>query len=352
MIENRKISFVDAINEGTSEALAADDRVILMGLGVPDPKGIFGTTLGLRERFGAERVFDTPTAENGVTGIALGASLVGYRPIITHQRVEFSLLAVEQMINQAAKWNYMTAGQKSVPMVVRLIVGRGWGQGPQHSQFLEPIFAHVPGLKVVAPSTPIDAKGMLLASVQDNDPVIFFEHRWLHGTIGYVPQGPIVVDPFKARLAREGKDVTIVASSYMVVECLIAAKALADVGISSEVLDLRSLRPLDIESIILSVKKTRNLVVVDNGWSAFGVGGEIISSLIEKDCDIFDRAPKRLGLSDVPIPSTRALANLCYPSARSIVACIGAMFDKRLDAAIEGLPEVADTPNDAFKGPF
>lgn len=352
MTPDREISFIEAINEGTGEALASDNRVILMGLGVPDPKGIFGTTVGLRERFGADRVLDTPTAENGVTGIALGASLLGYRPIITHQRVEFSLLAIEQLINQAAKWNYMTAGQKSVPMVVRLIVGRGWGQGPQHSQFLEPIFAHVPGLKVVAPSTPSDAKGMLIAAVQDDDPVIFFEHRWLHGTIGRVAAGPSLVNPFKARIAREGKDVTIVSYSYMVVECLIAAKALADVGINAEVLDLRSIRPLDIESVRASVKKTRKLVVVDNGWSAFGVGGEIISNIIEKDVNAFDKAPKRLGVSDVPIPSTRALANLCYPSARSIVKCIGELFNTPVDDVIFMLPEVADTPNHAFKGPF
>jgi len=179
---SRNIKFKDAILEATSLLLERDDSVILMGLGVPDPKGIFGTTLGLQERFGSLRVMDIPTAENGVTGVAIGAALTGMRPIVTHQRVEFSLLSIEQIINQAAKWCYMTDGKASVPLVIRCIIGRGWGQGPQHSQSLEPIFAHVPGMKVVLPSTASDAKGMLISAVEDNNPVVILEHRWLHET--------------------------------------------------------------------------------------------------------------------------------------------------------------------------
>ena len=233
----RELSFADSIKEATDFCLGEDESVLLVGLGVPDPKGIFGTTIGLQDKYGSDRVMDMPLAENGMTGVMIGASLNGFRPILTHQRVEFALLSIEQIVNQAAKWYYMNAGQQHVPLVIRLIVGRGWGQGAQHSQSLESWFAHIPGLKVVMPSNAYDAKGMLISSVEDNNPVIFIEHRWLHNTVDYVPVDGYRVPIGKAKIAREGKDLTIVAHSYMVLESLRCAEVLADYGISIEVID-------------------------------------------------------------------------------------------------------------------
>ncbi|NDB95513.1 MAG: hypothetical protein EBZ78_05070 [Verrucomicrobia bacterium] len=190
MKHDRQLTFAEAIREATEIALREDPRVVLVGLGVPDPKGIFGTTGGLREVFGKERILDAPIAENGLTGMVIGGALAGLRPILTHQRVDFALLSLEQIINQAAKWNYMFDGRGgTVPIVIRMIIGRGWGQGPQHAQSLHSLFAHIPGLRVVAPSTPQEAKGVLLSAVRDPNPVIFLEHRWLHGLKGPVAQG-------------------------------------------------------------------------------------------------------------------------------------------------------------------
>ena len=185
----RKIKFYQAIREAQEQLIKSNKNVMIMGLGVNDPKGIFGTTQGLSKKFGQKRILETPTSENAVTGVAIGASMMGLRPILTHQRVEFSLLSIEQIVNQAAKWNFMSAGEFKTPIVIRLIIGKGWGQGPQHSQSLETLFAHIPGLKVVCPSNPIDAKGMLISSIFDNNPVIFFEHRWLHNIKSEVPNG-------------------------------------------------------------------------------------------------------------------------------------------------------------------
>jgi len=184
---NREIKFYEALNEALDQCMAAEPSVYVMGLGVPDPKGIFGSTLGLQDRYGPGRVMDMPVAENGMTGVAIGSALAGMRPVMTHQRIDFALLALEQLVNQAANWHYMFAGKMKIPLVIRMIVGRGWGQGPQHSQNLHTWFAHVPGLKVVMPATPYDAKGLLISSIEDDNPVIFIEHRWLYNITGFVP---------------------------------------------------------------------------------------------------------------------------------------------------------------------
>lgn len=352
MTGNRQLQFNEAIREALDQSLEADQDVILMGLGITDPKGVFGTTSGLLEKYGRRRIFETPTAENGTMGIAIGASLVGAKPVVTHQRVEFALLAVEQIANQAAKWNYMTGGRKSVPVVIRLIVGRGWGQGPQHSQSLESWFAHIPGLKVVAPSSSKDAKGMLTAAIRDPNPVIFIEHRWLHHTFGEVPIGTYEVEIGKARIAKQGKDLTIVAYSYMVVEALKAAEAMADEGIDVEVVDLRSFRPLDLDTIIRSISKTKRLLTIDCGWANYGIGSEIITSVVTTDFKMLIAAPQRLGIADVPIPSTRALANLAYPGPIDIVEAVEKILSCDLTNIKSSLPEIGDTPNKAFTGPF
>ena len=350
----RELNYANAIKEATDFCLQEDKSVLLIGLGVPDPKGIFGTTTGLQDKYGSDRVMDMPLAENGMTGVVIGASLNGFRPILTHQRVEFALLSIEQIVNQAAKWFYMNAGQQNVPIVIRLIIGRGWGQGAQHSQSLESYFAHIPGLKVVMPSNANDAKGLLISSVEDNNPVIFIEHRWLHNTVDYVPVDGYRTPIGKAKVVRDGKDVTIVAHSYMVLESIRCAEVLASQGISVEVVDLRSIRPLDTQTILRSVSKTLRVVVADNGWVQFGVSAEIISVITETIFDKLLSAPVRIGMNNSPSPSTRALANNFYPRANNIAKIISEMMSKNLDLNLlfpnSEIP--LDIPDPSFNGPF
>lgn len=346
----RELSFAGAINEALDLCLSHDRRVYLMGLGVPDPKGLFGSTVGLVQKHGAERVRDMPTSENGMTGVALGSALSGMRPILTHQRVDFALLAIEQMVNQIAKWRYMFGGG-SVPIVIRMIVGRGWGQGPQHSQSFHGWFCNVPGLKVVAPATPADAKGLLIASVEDDDPVIFVEHRWCFDVLGPVPGGISRVPLGKARVARPGHDLTIAALSHAVLDAVRAAERLASDGISAEVLDLRTLAPLDDAALCESVRKTGHLVVADIGTTSFGYGAELVSRVVEAGLDSLKSPPRRVGLPDCPSPSSPALANVFFPGPNQIV-----------DAArsVLGLPPIEhpapagplDVPDRSFRGPF
>ncbi len=351
---SRILKYCDAIREALDVSLGRDSSVYLMGLGVPDPKGIFGTTSGLQEKYGSERVFDIPISENGMTGIAIGSAITGKRPILTHQRLDFALLAIEQMVNQAAKWHYMFGGQVSVPAVFRMILGRGWGQGPQHSQALHAWFAHIPGLKVVMPTTPHDAKGMLIASIEDNNPVIFLEHRWLHNISGIVPEGHYSVPIGPVRIAREGKDVTIVATSTMVLEALRAAEILEIQNISTEVIDLRTINPLDRESIEHSVRKTGRLIVADIGHYSFGISGEIISGLIEKDLSIFKAPPVRIALPDIPTPTSHALAKNYYPRfPQLVVAALQQCGIASLESEFEDKNiQWTDVPDPSFTGPF
>jgi pyruvate dehydrogenase E1 component beta subunit len=346
------LTFAAALNEAADLVLAADRRVFIMGLGVPDPKGLFGSTAGLVERHGPARVRDMPTAENGMTGIALGAALAGMRPILTHQRVDFALLAMEQMVNQVAKWHYMFGGQASAALVIRMIIGRGWGQGPQHAQSLQSWFAHVPGLKVVMPSTPYDAKGLLIASVEDDAPVVIFEHRWLYNIEGAVPEGVYRVPLGSARVAREGTDVTIAATSFMTLEALRAAEVLASRGVSVEVVDVRSLAPLDEELLVRSVSKTRHLVVADTGGVAYGAGAEIAARMTERCFGQLGRAPRRVGLAECPSPSSPALAADYYPRAAHVVSAIYELLDLGPAPKEPDLPYPLDVPDPSFTGPF
>ncbi len=347
----RLVKYSGAILEALDRALQDDKNVTIMGLGVTDPMGIFGTTKGLAQKY-PQQVVETPTAENGTMGVALGAALVGLKPLITHQRVEFALLAIEQITNQAAKWNYMTGGVMPMPLVLRLIIGRGWGQGPQHSQSLDPWFAHVPGLKVIAPSNPYDAKGMLTAAINDQNPVVILEHRWLHNTIGHVPEEHYSCELSGAKVMLAGKDVTIVTYSYMVNEAISVTKKLRKIGINAEVIDLRCHRPMDNKTILESVRKTGRLITIDNGWVKCGIGAEIISDVVLNDISCLKKSPSRLGILDVPIPSTRALANSVYPGAKSIAEAVSLQLETNIDTFIESLPSVEDIPNKEFTGPF
>lgn len=351
--------FHEALLQAADQLLAADERVYLMGLGVPDPKGIFGTTVGLQDKYGPDRVMDMPTSENAMTGIAIGSALVGMRPIMTHQRVDFFLLALDQLINNATKWHYMFGGQMQVPLVIRLIIGRGWGQGPQHSQTLHSFFAHVPGLKVVAPATPYDAKGLLISAVEDNNPVIFLEHRWLHGIHGEVPSEMYQVPIGKARLMQEGSDLTIIASSHMSLEALKAAQWLEEDGISVEVIDLRTLKPLDTETLITSVRKTGRVIIADADWKTCGLAAEISTLLTEAVFDRLKAPPVRITYPDRLSPTSWVLANHFYPTAKDIaIAALDLMqrptqARKLLDEMLKiKMGKPLDVPDQSFTGPF
>jgi len=253
----------EAIDEATRQAMAKDERIVVLGVGVDDAKGIFGTTRGAFEQFGSARVFDTPLSEAALTGICVGAAMRGLHPVLVHARNDFLLLTMDQIVNNAAKWRYMSGGKLHVPFTIRAIIGRGWGQAAQHSQSLQAMFAHVPGLQVIMPATPGDAKGLLMTAYSTDSPVLCLEHRWLYETSGPVPEEPYYLPIGTATVVRDGSDVTIVAVSHMVVEALQAAEILAAAGIEAEIVDPRSLRPLDSDLICRSVAKTGRLVIAD-----------------------------------------------------------------------------------------
>lgn len=350
----RKLKFNEAIKESTSIMMDKDKNVILVGLGVSDPKGIFGTTQNLHKIYGSKRVFDIPISENAITGIIIGAAINKMRPILTHQRVEFSLLSIEQIFNQAAKLFYMTGGQINVPIVIRIIIGRGWGNGAQHSQSLEAMFSHIPGLKVVSPSNAYDAKGLLSASVRDNNPVIFLEHRWLHNTSSYVPKKNFKCEIGRGKILKKGKDVTIIAFSYGAILAVEANKIMTKYNIDAEIIDLISLRPLDKELIIKSVKKTKRLLVIDNGLLKYGISSEVIALVSENIYKILVKPPLRIGIDDNIIPSSHKLSHICYPSIKIVLKKIQELLDiKNLDM-LKNVKEkkYKDIPNADFTGPF
>lgn len=347
-------TFATAINEAIAQAMEDDAQVICYGLGVTDPKGVFGTTLGLEDKFGSERVFDMPTSENAMTGVAIGAALDGIKSVMTHQRVDFFLLAMDQLVNGAAKWHYMFGGQHTVPITVRLIIGRGWGQGPTHSQNLQAWFAHIPGLRVIMPTTPQDAKSLLYSSIMDPNPVIFLEHRWLHSAVGEVSNKVSIAPLDKARIAREGKDVTIVAMSYLTVEALHAADYLAKQGLSIEVIDLVSIKPIDWSAIFASVEKTGRLLVLDTGFATGSVAGEIIARVAMERMGSLSVAPRRLAMPDVPEPTSFELTKGFYIRASEIAAAALEMMGLDVDNVAQELPEPMphDVPGAWFQGPF
>ncbi len=352
---SRKMSFVQAINEGTIVAMERDSKTICFGLGVDDPKRIFGSTNSLLEKFGPQRVFDMPTSEGGMTGVAIGASLNGVRCLMTHQRLDFFLLTMDQIINNAAKWQYMFGGQSSpVRLTTRLILGRGWGQGPTHSQNLQSLFAHVPGLKVVMPFSPEDAKGLLLASLFDDNPVIFLEHRWLHQMEGLVPEGFYTTPIGSANVLHAGADVTIVSYSYMTAEALHALPALERAGISAEIIDLRSIRPLDWQTVLSSVQKTGRLLALDTSNAMCSVASEIVSTCATECFDSLKQAPMRITLPDFPSPTSHALTEKFYPRAEDIAKAVGKMMSRPVDlqSIVTARTSPHDVPGNWFKGPF
>jgi len=318
----RNLQYSLAINEALHQMMAEDESVFLIGQGVKSPWYVGNTARGLLERFGPERIIDTPVSENAVTGSAVGAALVGMRPVVVHPRMDFMLYAFDPIINEAANWHYMFGGKLPVPLVIWGIINRGGEQAAQHSQALHALFAHIPGLKVVMPSTPYDAKGLMIAAIRDDNPVVYIDDRWLYEVDGEVPEEIYEVPLGKALLRREAKDVTIVATSYMVHNALQAAEALARDGIGAEVFDLRTIKPIDKQQLVVSVKKTGRMVVADGGWKTCGVAAEI-SSLVSEEAFGYLKAPVvRVTVPDVPAPASSVLERIYYPDSEKIVEAV------------------------------
>jgi pyruvate dehydrogenase E1 component beta subunit len=319
----RKIKYSQAINEALHQLLEKNNKVFLVGQGVTSPWYVGATTVGLLDRFGPQRVFDTPVSENGVTGLAVGAAMAGMRPIVVHPRLDFMYYAMDQIANHAANWHYMFGGQLSIPLTLWGIINRGGEQAAQHSQALQAIFTHIPGLKVVMPSTPYDAKGLLIASVYDDNPVVYIDDRWLYNFEADVPEEIFSVEIGKGIIRRRGTDVTIVATSYMVHEALEAAACLEKEGINPEIIDLRTIKPMDKKLLFDSVKKTNRLIIVDAAWKTCGIGSEISATIAETTLLKKLKATiMRISLPDTPAPASSVLENLYYPDSKDIVSTV------------------------------
>ena len=316
------ITYREALNQALREEMRRDDRVILLGEEVGFYQGAFKVSKGLLDEFGPMRVLDTPITELGFTGLGVGAAMVGLRPIVEMMTFNFALLALDQIVNSAAKMLYMSGGQFPVPMVIRGPGGAGHQLAAQHSQALEAWFCHVPGLKVAMPSTPADAKGLLKSAVRDSNPVVLIESEVLYGTRGEVPDGEYVIPLGVAEIKRPGRDVTIVAHSKMVLVALEAALELEKEGIEAEVVDPRTLRPLDAKTIVESVKKTNRAVIVEEGWPFCGVGAQIVDTIQHRAFDYLDAPVLRVTGADVPMPYAKNLEHLCLPEARRVIDAV------------------------------
>ena len=323
----RRISYVQAINETLHEVMTKDKRVFIIGQGITSPWYVGATTVGLINRFGSERIIDSPVSENGVAGVAIGAALAGMHPILVHPRMDFMYYAMDQIANHAANWYCMLGEQLSVPLTIWGIINRGGEQAAQHSQALQAMFAHIPGLKVVMPSTPYDAKGLLVASIEDNNPVIYIDDRWLYTQEGEVPEGLFTVPIGVGIIRRKGRDVTVAATSYMVTQAAESARVLEKEGIDTEILDLRTIKPLDEELLIDSVRKTGRLVVADAGWKTCGIGAEIAAIMAEKAIGYLKAPIIRVSLPDAPAPASSILEKAYYPGASNIINSIREILD-------------------------
>ena len=316
------ITYREAINQALREEMEKDNSVILIGEDIGLFGGAMAITKGLYEKFGEERVIDTPISESIIIGGALGMALTGLRPVAEIMFIDFTLVCMDQIINQVAKVRYMLGGQVEIPLVIRTQGGGGKGYAAQHSQSLEVLFAHIPGLKVVMPSTPQDAKGLLKSAIRDNNPVLFIEHKVLYNEKGEVPGEEYTIPIGLAKIVREGKDITIAAHSRMVLFAQQAAETLSKEGISCEVIDLRTLSPLDTETIITSVKKTHSLITVEEGHRSFGIGAEISSRVTELAFDYLDAPPLRIGAGEAPIPFNEKLEKKILPQPDQIVEAV------------------------------
>jgi acetoin:2,6-dichlorophenolindophenol oxidoreductase subunit beta len=314
----RRLTYAAAIREAHAQLLARDPRVFLIGQGLWSPWYAGGSLDQLDSEFGSQRVLDSPVSENAVTGMAVGAALAGMRPIVFHPRMDFLLLAADPVINQAANWSYLFSGRISVPVVFRAVINRGGEQGAQHSQALHSLFMHIPGLKVVMPATPADAKGLLIAAVEDPNPVLYIDDRWLYTQSADVSEAMLAAPIGTASITRTGRDVSIIGVSWMAHEALAAAELLINEGVDAEVIDLRSLKPWDRTAVLDSVRKTGAAVVADPGWRTAGASAEIAATIAEEAFHHLRAPVARVSLPDAPAPSSRSEEQAYYPGAADI----------------------------------
>ena len=358
-MSKRNISFTEAIHEAVFQSIKKDKKLFLMGEGVDDPSSMWGTIKGVKKKFGKSKTIEMPVSENGLIGVAIGSAINGSKVLVNLQRVEFALYAFEQIINNAAKTSYISRGKHNVPIVIRLVIGRGWGQGPEHGQSLENIFSAIPGLKVVIPAFPEEAKSLLIASIFDPNPVIFLEHRWLHFAKGKVDKNFKIKKLKSFNKITNGSKLTLIASSVNVLECFRVSKLLKKYNIDIDLFNLCMPNPLDLTEIIQSVKKTKRIITVDLSYKRLGISSEIISTISENDIRLKSR-PIRLGLPFHPVPSSRGLIKKFYPTGHDILNSVKESlkidkikFSKILDeynADTKKLP--IDVPDPYFKGPF
>jgi len=322
------LTYREALHHALREEMKRDERVLVFGEDVVAYGGAYGVTSGLAKDFGEKRVFDAPIAEGIIAGTAVGAAMGGLRPVAELMTINFALLAADQIINHAAKIMHMFGGQMAVPLVIRTVGGAGAQLASTHSQNLEAMFAHVPGLKVVTPATPADAKGLLKSAIRDDDPVVFIEHALLYRVRGEVPEGEHLVPLGKAEVKREGKDVTVVAYSRMTLVALEAADRLTQEGIEAEVVDLRTLRPLDMATVLRSVRKTHRAVTVEEAWRSYGIGAEVASRIQEEAFDDLDAPIQRVAAVEVPMPYAKNLEQAAIPDAQRVLTAVKEVLGK------------------------
>lgn len=344
----RNLKYSEALSEALVQEMDANPDIFVTGIAVDYPSGIFGTTVEAFKRFGPKRVFESPAMENSLTGIAIGAAVAGKRPVIAHPRVDFMFLSFDMLLQLGAKWRYMYGGNGgNVPIVIRAIIGRGWGQGSTHSQSIQSVLAHFPGIAVVMPAFPADAKGLLISALRHHSPVIMLEYRTLYDTVGPVPEESIAIPFGKANIVKAGKDLTIVATSYMAFEALRAAEELEKHGIFAEVIDLRTIRPLDEKTILTSVQKTGHLLIADTSWELCGVASEIAALAAEKAFNYLKAPVRRLTIADCPAPVSQTLEKVFYPTAETIAKVAQHLLKidtDNINLLIEG--------HENFKGPY
>ena len=316
-----------AINEALHQVMNVHREVILLGQGLKSPWYVGNTCRGLIDAYGEERVIDTPVSENAMTGMAVGAAIAGNPSIVVHPRMDFMLYAFDPIINEAANWHYMTGGALTVPVVFWGIINRGGEQGAQHSQALHGLFSHVPGLKVVMPSTPYDAKGLMVAAILDPNPVVFIDDRWLYSRKGNVPEELYTVDIGKAAVRQQGDDITIISLSYAAYLAEMLLPRLDESGISAELVDLRTIKPLDMSAVLTSVKKTGRVLILDVGWKSFGVSAEVAARIAESGLQL-KKPICRLGLPDTPAPASRSLEDAYYLGEKEIFSSISSLISK------------------------
>lgn len=329
----RELTYRDALREAIELEMGRDERVFIMGEDIAAYGGAYAVTKGLVDKFGEKRVKDTPLSEEVIVGAAIGSAMIGLRPIVELMTINFSLLAMDQIINNAAKIRYMSGGQVTVPLVIRMPGGGGAQRGAQHAQSLEPWYAHSPGLMVVMPSNPADAKGLLTSAIRDINPVIFIEHELLYPMRGEVPEGEYLVPLAKSEVKRRGRDVTLVSYSRMLVQSLQAADDLAKEGIDVEVIDLRTIRPLDLDPILESVQKTNRVVVAEEGWGTYGTGAGLSSLIYEHAFDWLDAPIQRVAGADVPMPYAANLERLALPGKDDILQAVRRVVGRPMAAA-------------------